>query len=68
MQLLRSESESAACPGDGEEPTYGSEGGWAGPVVCLNLWRCVGVRGVCCRELGGFDDVIGGLALGRQGS
>lgn len=48
--------------------TYGSQGGRAWPVVSLNLWYLVGCWCMSCWELGGLDDILGGLALCCQGS
>lgn len=48
--------------------TYGSQGGRAWPVLSLNLWYLVGCWCMSCWELGGLDDILGGLALCCQGS
>lgn len=48
--------------------TYGRKGGRTWPVVCLNLWYLVGCWCMSCWELGGLDDILGGLALCCQSS
>lgn len=48
--------------------TYGCKGGRTWPVVRLNLWYLVGCWCMSCWELGGLDDILGGLALCCQSS